>query len=343
MTNDRLAILAAALTGICLASSTPGEGPPAAGVHLCLVDGKHVEGNVYWDIAGVRLYACGEECLKQIKDAPGYARLIEKSGREPELIPIHQSRQPTGKEATEGMVVIEGGEFARSGSFSVRQNRVPEPVAHEGYRVRVGSFYLDKYEVTFADYCRFLEDGNERYRAGGISRDAKGKFVPPNPESARLPMRAVNYFQAKAYAQWAGKRLPTEAEWEFAHGGTEGRKYPWGNDEPGDTRANFGPKFKGLQPVGSFPEGQTPEGVFDLAGNIGEWLADYYVDGEYQKSPPGKLAADPQGPATGFLRVYRLGCQCRDATAAGLRGNLRCYATPFRAAPCVGFRCAKSL
>jgi formylglycine-generating enzyme required for sulfatase activity len=99
--------------------------------------------------------------------------------------------------------------------------------------------------------------------------------------------------------------------------------------------------FESRKPVGSFPAGQTPEGIFDLAGNIGEWCADYYDEQYYRKPPSTKQSMNPQGPETGFNRVFRLGCQCQGATATDLRGNLRCYASPFRAAGCVGFRCVR--
>jgi len=267
-------------------------------------------------------------------------KLVELSQREPELIPINRSHQWTTEEVRSDMVLIKGGEFSRPGLFLKRARRGEshEEVKHRGYRVRVAPFYMDKYEVTYEAYCRFLNDGNEKYATGGTQRNENGCFAPPRPEMARLPMRGANYFHAKAYAQWAGKRLPTEAEWEFAHGGSQGRTYPWGEEKPDKTRANFGPALKGLKPVGSLPNGQTPEGVFDLAGNIGEWCADYY-DEDYYRNTSEEVIENPRGPKNGYLRVQRLGCQCRHATAEDLRGNLRCSASPFRAAPCVGFRC----
>jgi len=328
--------VAAEIGGAALAASEP---LPAGAVRLCIVDGQPARNGLYVDIAGIRLYACCEECLKQIQEKGAHVGLVEKSGRGPELIPVQRSRERTKEEILEGMVLIPGGEFARSGEYLVRRNRKPEPEKLEGYRVQVSSFYMDRYEVTIEDYCKFLNDGNEKYVAGGIQRDPDGKFVPPRPELANYPIGGVNYFQARGYATWAGKRLPTEAEWEFAHGGPQGRTYPWGNDEPGQTRANFGPSFGGRKPVGSFPEGRTPQGVFDLGGNIGEWCADYFDEEYYRKPGPEKLVKDPPGPKSGFLRVYRLGCQCKDATATDLRGNLRCFASPFRAAGCVGIRC----
>jgi sulfatase modifying factor 1 len=342
MTKHYLATLVAAWTGVLAVSVAAGEELSATGSHVCLVDGKEVKNDLHVDVAGVRLYACSEECLKKITENSGYVRLIAESGREPEQIPINRSHEWTKEEVLKGMVLIKGGEFARPGNFFVRRGKTPEPAEHAGYGVQISSFYMDKYEVTYEDYCKFLNDGNQKYATGGISQDQNGQFVPPQPKLARFPVRGTNYYQARGYAEWAGKRLPTEAEWEYAHGGREGRTYPWGNEEPGETRANFGPMFNGLKPVGSFPEGRTPEGVFDLAGNIGEWCADYYDEDYYRKPPLGNLLKDPPGPTTGYLRVYRLGCQCKGATTTDLRGNLRCCASPFRAAGCVGFRCVRS-
>jgi formylglycine-generating enzyme required for sulfatase activity len=342
MTKHCLATLIVVLMSSWPAWVSAGEQPPATGSRVCLVDGKEVKDGLHVDIAGVRLYACCEECLKKITENRGYMRLIQQSGREPEQIPIHRSREWTEEEVLDGMVLIPGGEFARPGSFFVRRGHAPEPVEHGSYRVQVSSFYMDKYEVTCEAYCAFLNDGNEKYAAGAVRRNEDGQFVPSRPERANFPIGGTNLFRARGYAQWAGKRLPTEAEWEYAHGGSEGRTYPWGEEEPGDTRANYGPMFHGLKPVGTFPEGRTPEGVFDLAGNIGEWCADYYDEEYYRIPPPGNFVRDPQGPETGFRRVYRLGCQCKGATPKDLRGNLRCNASPFRGAGCVGFRCVRS-
>ena len=342
MTKHYLATLVAAWMGVWAGSVAAGDESSETGSRVCLVDGKEVKGGLHVDVVGVRLYACSEECLKKITEKRGYVRLIQESERKPEQIPINRSREWTDDEVLEGMVLIKGGEFVRPGGFFARRGRSPKPVEHDGYKVTVSSFYMDKYEVTFEDYCDFLNDGNEKYMTGGIHQDEDEQFVQRRPEWAKFPVRGANYFQARGYAEWAGKRLPTEAEWEYAHGGSAGRTYPWGNEEPGKTRANFGPMVKGLKPVGSFPEGRTPEGVFDLAGNIGEWCADYYDEDYYRKQPPGGTIKDPQGPRNGYLRVYRLGCQCKGATPTDLRGNLRCNASPFRAAACVGIRCVRS-
>jgi formylglycine-generating enzyme required for sulfatase activity len=117
------------------------------------------------------------------------------------------------------------------------------------------------------------------------------------------PVVSVSWYEAAAYCAWAGVRLPTEAEWERAARGTNGRKYPWGNEELDATRANYGEKVGHPTPVGLYPRGATPEGIEDLAGNVWEWMSDRYEENYYRASP--KL--DPRGPNSGVDRVLRGG------------------------------------
>ncbi len=118
----------------------------------------------------------------------------------------------------------------------------------------------------------------------------------PTPEDAdrqaRLPARDVTWRDAAAYCRWAAKSLPTEAQWEKAARGTEGRVYPWGDAwDPGKARAGLEPEA-GPSPVGSFPEGASPYGCLDMAGNAWEWTADWYGEDYYRASP----AVEPKGP-----------------------------------------------
>ena len=163
--------------------------------------------------------------------------------------------------------------------------------------VDVAAFYIDRHPVTIAAYARFVE--------------ATGHPAPPDWHDAVLterqdhPVDRVTWDSAREYADWAGKRLPTEAEWEFAARGVEGRRYPWGGEAPDDRRANFGMSVRSTSPVGVYPGGVTPEGVHDLAGNVWEWCADWF--GSYAAGEQ----ADPSDPASGSARVLRGGSFAR--------------------------------
>ena len=175
------------------------------------------------------------------------------------------------------------------------------------YRVRVSPFYIDKHKVTNEDYCKFLNDGNAGYatpwnlRIGkAVEGRSAGTFVPTDNSLAKHPVVLVNWYQAKGYASWAGKRLPTEAEWEYAAAGQEGRMYPWGNEPPDETRLDYPIKFKHPVPVDWFPAGATPDGLFQMAGNSAEWCADYFDHASYAKAPSGGVAVDPTGAKRAF-------------------------------------------
>jgi hypothetical protein len=139
-----------------------------------------------------------------------------------------------------------------------------------------GGYKLGKYPVTVEEYRVFVEsDGyaNEAWWGQG----GFGKFTEPGgweeqKQHPTWPVTDVNWYEAAAYCAWAGGRLPTEAEWEYAAAGLERRKYPWGNEEPDESRANYretGPHHP--TPVGMYPAGGTPEGLQDMAGNVWEW------------------------------------------------------------------------
>jgi len=156
-------------------------------------------------------------------------------------------------------------------------------------------FWLGRCEVTNAQYRKFCE-------AAGV------RFPPESDQGEDHPMVGVNWAEARAYCRQLGMRLPTEAEWEYAARGAEGRWYPWGDqadEEASCNRANTGPGGATF-PVGTFPEGASWCGALDMSGNVWEWCADRYDPAYYAASP----AVDPLGPAVGELRVFR-GGSCR--------------------------------
>jgi serine/threonine-protein kinase len=161
----------------------------------------------------------------------------------------------------------------------------PFPMGPNRREVHLDAFYIDRTPVTNVQFRTFLEVTGYKPGDEGAGRFlahwARGS-IPRGLE--HHPVVFVSWLDARAYATWAGKRLPTEAEWEKAARGTDGRKYPWGKAEPTPSRANFGGNKRGTVAVGTYPDGVSPYGVHDLAGNVWEWCADvddpsFYLDG----------------------------------------------------------------
>lgn len=237
------------------------------------------------------------------------------------------------------------------------------------HKVRLDAFYIDKYPVTNRQFMKFVEATGyktdaEKDRIGLIVRWAgnyEGEIITREDGSVNWrspfgrrneinnlldhPVVQVSWNDAVAYCQWAGKRLPTEAEWEKAARGTDGRLFPWGHELPdagGKYRANYGKDrgkadgFEYTSPVGSFPLGASPYGVMDMAGNVWEWVADWYDETYYATSP----AENPQGPASGKGRVLRGGSWGNRPES--IRTAVRLRSEPNSGISYIGFRCARS-
>jgi formylglycine-generating enzyme required for sulfatase activity len=195
--------------------------------------------------------------------------------------------------------------------------------ATPAHLVTVSAFSIDRTEVTRLDYGRCIEDG---------ICDQPGDF--DLSEEPAAPVSRVEWEDAVVYCAWAGGRLPTEAEWELAARGRESSPYPWGADEPDCDLARYAACGDGPTSVDAPAGDESALGVHGLAGNVAEWVADWYAWDYYQDSPP----ADPTGPTLGFDRVIRGGSF--DDDASDLRAWSRWSDEPDERDSDTGFRCA---
>ena len=297
-----------------------------------VVDRSKVDQNLFVDLWGLRLFVASDQCRQKVLGLPLesdtlvtqeflvrslLSRRRAATGIEPEIIPVNN---PVGKElGNEGMVLLKKCEFARKGQYFTSQSATLEKHEGDSYGVRISDFYIDKYKVTNAEYCRFLNAGNPGYWNWAkwnqaITRKPDGSFEVAAGKD-KLPVVGVNWYQAAGYLKWAGKRLPTEAEWEFAAGGEGGRTFPWGNEAPDETRGHF--VGKEYAAVDAHPAGATPDGVFDLAGNAAEWCLDFYDDKYYETAPAEGLLKNPTGPEKGlakweYRRMFKGFCRISD-------------------------------
>ena len=217
------------------------------------------------------------------------------------------------------MVYVPAGEFIMGSD----EGESDEQPLHTVY---LDAFFVDRTEVTNAQYRKCVEAGacSQPYDTGWYN----------DPNRAEHPVVWVDWKQANAYCQWEGRRLPTEAEWEKAARGTDGRTYPWGEGIDCD-HAQSGECGGGTMPVGSKSKGVSPYGVLDMIGNVWEWMADWYGEGYYSQSPE----RNPSGPDSGARRVLRGGSWSYYESAL-LAANRYSF-HPAAASDDVGFRCAR--
>lgn len=251
------------------------------------------------------------------------------------------------------LVYVPAGAFVMGSDKSERNERPAR-------KVRMSAYWIDQTEVTASRFARFVEATRHRTTAeaenwawvwdeslnkgkGGWRREKSVNWRNPSGKNSdwktmpQQPVSQVSWHDADAYCRWAGRRLPTEAEWEHAARGGDGRKYSWGNARD-LKRANLHggeDGFPGVAPVGSFPKGASPFGVLDMAGNVWEWVADWYHPQAYKTM----AARDPKGPAKGSRRVVRgasWGSPIDWATTTNRYDRLPGYRNNK-----IGFRCAE--
>lgn len=257
-------------------------------------------------------------------------------------------REITGNDGAP-MVLIPAGEFKMGSPDGEGDND-----EHPRHHVSLDAFYMDKFEVTVARYAEFVRSTNR----------AKPEYWDQVDSSkhGKLPVVGVDWHDAEAYCRWAGKRLPTETEWEKAARGTDGRMYPWGNEPPTTSLANFrfidddqrlapvdskklyklhfGKKMftdydQHLAPMDSDEAGKSPYGLHHMAGNVWEWTADWYDEDFYAKSPQ----RNPTGPSSGTTKVFRGGSWLNGPVS--VRSATRASYSPAYRTATLGFRCAQ--
>ncbi len=222
------------------------------------------------------------------------------------------------------MALIPAGEFTMGRNTGTPSDWQPE------HKVYVSSFFMDKYEVTNQQYYKFcIATKNPLPQFWGLNDFKSG------PDFPDFPVVGVSFSDAEKYARWSGKRLPTEAEWEYAaRGGLINKNYPFG-DQIDSTKVNYGRKYKGILKVRTFKPNDF--GLYDITGNVWEWTSDFYSDDYYASSP----AENPKGPERGRFKVIRGGSWHSGAMC--VQTYYRNGLSPSWVDFAVGFRCVKDI
>ena len=244
---------------------------------------------------------------------------------------------PAGAEHV--MIPIPEGEFLMG-------SETGSPDESPVHAVFLSTYLIDKLEVTNQKFIRFLntigrhdnQDGDPLVYLHNPESEifVRNEIYQVTPDKLLRPVVEVTWWGAVAYCEWMGGRLPTEAEWEKAARGTDQRRYPWGNQTPDNDLLNFSTQLNRTADVGSYPEGASPYGVLDMAGNVWEWTNDHYAEDYYGVSP----MSNPTGPGEGEDRSIRGGSYSSPAVNVESAG--RGLDSPEFSGPGWGFRCARN-
>lgn len=226
------------------------------------------------------------------------------------------------------LVYVPAGDF-NMGSDQGNSDEMPV------HKMHLDPFWIDQTEVTNAMYAKCVAD-NDSCATPSATRSEKRDDYYGVMKFNNYPVVYVNWNQANAYCSWAGRRLPTEAEWEKSARGTDGRTYPWQNESPNSNLLNYNANVGDTTEVGQYPDGKSLYGAYDMAGNVTEWVSDWYDETYYKKSP----TANPLGPELGVFRGYRGGSWKGDDNS--VRSVYRYGSGPSGTSDELGFRCAMS-
>ncbi|MCB8937222.1 MAG: SUMF1/EgtB/PvdO family nonheme iron enzyme [Ardenticatenaceae bacterium] len=284
-------------------------------------------------IIGIYLWQNGSfDTPEQFEPLAPQSEIVEEVIDETSSLSLDELLNDNQERLADGMKMI----FVAEGAFSMgREGGISgETPVHD---VSLSGFWIDSNEVTNAQYALCVNDGS-----CGISQFADD----PDFNGDAFPVVGVSWFNAANYCEWAGGRLPTEAEWEYTARGPEGVLYPWGDSFVGenanscdthcmsnrrDERNDDG--YGRTAPVGNFPGGESWVGALDMSGNVSEWVYDWY-DAEYYLN---SSSLDPQGPESGDSKVVRGGAW--SSSVSDLRSTTRAFANPDGVSNDVGFRC----
>lgn len=274
----------------------------------------------------------------------------------PTATPTSSGMPPTFTRTTDGMpmILIPAGTFIMG---SANDDVLAAPDETPQREVTLDAFYIDRYEVSVEQFAAFLNRlGNHDRACDGVDcalprsiagytsyitqddiGDGSIQYIPL-AGYAKYPANHVSWHGANSYCQSVGARLPTEAEWEYAARGSDGRIYPWGNAQPNPDLAVFqSENYDNMKPVDALPDGRSPFGVYAMAGSLWEWVADWYDENYYSTAPD----LNPPGPESGLNRVLRGGAWPYNNQADRIRAANRFFLAPDFISSTVGFRCAR--
>jgi len=227
------------------------------------------------------------------------------------------------------LVCVPAGDFLMGSTGDTGNSEKPQ------HTVYMDAYWIDQTEVTNAQYARCVAAGDCQ-APGSVESNHRDNYYG-NSKYADYPVIYVSWDDAVAYCEWAGRALPSEAEWEKAARGTDGRIYPWGNQVPNSGLLNFNMNIGDTTAVGSYPDGVSPYGALDMAGNVWEWTQDWYDENYYSSQTTWR---NPAGPSSGDGRVVRGGSWVNNSR--NVRAANRGWFAPVIRDIDQGFRCRLS-